>query len=83
MKLKVGDVVEFKKYEDLSLEENLSVSKDKFPEFGKIKTVSEPVEGVEYFLIEGNTCIFKTSSVSRVVSAEMHLNAWDVMAYDA
>lgn len=67
MELKVGDVVVFKNYEDLSLEENLSVPKDKFPKFGKVESIAEPINDVTYFTIEGSTCIFKTASVARVI----------------
>ncbi len=68
MKLKVGEVVEFKNYEGLDLDENLSIPKDKFPEFGKVTKVSDPDEEVTFFMIEGNTCIFSEKSVSKVVS---------------
>lgn len=67
MELKVGDVVVFKNYEDLSLEENLFVPKDKFPKFGKVESVAEPIGDVVYFTIEGSSYIFKTPSVARVI----------------
>lgn len=67
MELKVGDVVAFKNYEDLNWEENLSVPKDKFPKFGKVESVAEPIDGVTFFTIEGSTYIFKTPSVARVI----------------
>lgn len=67
MELKVGDVVAFKNYGDLNWEENLSVPKDKFPKFGKVESVAEPIDGVTFFTIEGSTYIFKTPSVARVI----------------
>lgn len=67
MKLKVGDVVEFKKYEDMSDYESISVPKDKFPKFGKVASATTPIDGVTFFTIEGSTNLFKTASVVRVI----------------
>ncbi|MBF7103431.1 hypothetical protein [Pediococcus pentosaceus] len=69
MKLKVGDVVEFKKYEDLSFDEMALFSKDEFPQSGKVKKVIVGnKEKVIYFFIEGNQYSFGAKSVSRVIS---------------
>lgn len=70
MKLKVGEVVEFKNYEGLGFDETLSIPKDEFPKSGKITKVTVPGEGVTFFMIEGSTCIFSEKSVSKVVSCK-------------
>ena len=49
MKLKVGDVVEFKKYEDMNDVERVMLGKDSFSSFG---TVTEVFNGLNVFSIE-------------------------------
>ena len=66
MKLNIGDIVEFKKYEDISFKETLAVSKDKFPKFGKVKEVTARNEKVMYFTIEESPYDFNLGSVARV-----------------
>ena len=68
MKLKVGDIVEFKKYEDLGFEEVVLFSKDEFPKSGKVEKVIVHNEKVMYFLIEGIPYNFSVKSVARVIS---------------
>lgn len=68
MKLKVGDVVEFKKYEDMPYKENLGIPEYKFPKFGKVRKVAVIDEKVVCFFIEGSSYGFCTQSVVRVIS---------------
>lgn len=70
MKLKVGDIVEFKKYEDMSWDETLAIPKNKFPKSGKVTKVIDPNGEVVYFYIKGNPCSFSSKSVARVVDAD-------------
>lgn len=64
MKLKVGDVVEFKKYEDIDYDERALLSEEKFPKSGKVKEVCSD----EGFFIEESPYWYKTGSVARVIS---------------
>ena len=64
MKLKVGDVVEFKKYEDMNDDEIVLISKEKFPKYGKVKEVYH--DG--YFFIEESPYWYSSESVARVIS---------------
>ena len=66
--IKVGDVVEFKNYEDMTDDENLSIPKDRFPKSGKVREVMEQVDEVLFFFIERSTCVFSSKSVARVIS---------------
>lgn len=67
MKIKVGDVVEFKKYEDLDFDETVLLSKDELPESGKVKKVIMKNEKAIYFFIEESPYSFGIESVARVV----------------
>ena len=64
MKLKVGDIVEFKNYEDMTDDENMWINRDNFPKSGKIAVI----ENNGLFIIEGCEYIFNPESVARVIS---------------
>lgn len=66
MKLKVGDIVEFKKYEDMTDEERFGICKDFFPSFG---TIIKVFSNNNLLYIEGNKYTFSKRSVARVISA--------------
>ena len=67
MDLKVGNIVEFKKYEDLDFDETVLISKDEFPKSGKVKKVIFGNEKVIYFFIEESPYSFSAKSVARVI----------------
>ena len=64
MKLKVGDVVEFKKYEDMNDDEIFYIDRDFFPKSGKITEIKN--DG--FFTIEYSGYVFNPESVARVIS---------------
>lgn len=64
MNLKVGDLVAFKKYENMTDEEQSGISKDSFPEFGKVSLI---YNGSECFFIEGEPYIFDKGSVDYII----------------
>lgn len=64
MKLKVGDIVEFKKYEDMTDDEVMCISEEFFPKTGKITGI----ENSGFFIIERSSYMFNPKSVARVVS---------------
>lgn len=64
MKLKVGDVVEFKKYEDMTGGESMGISEESFPKYGKI----EEIENDGFFFIEDYGYLFNHQTVARVIS---------------
>ena len=67
MELKVGDVVEFKKYEDMNDGERLMICKDFFPSSGKVKEIN--IYGIdEFFNIVGSNYTFSKKSIARVIS---------------
>ena len=67
MKLKVGDIVEFKNYEDMTDDENMWINRDCFPLSGKVKEIN--VSGCDrYFRITGSKYIFSKESVARIIS---------------
>lgn len=68
MKLKVGDYVVFKKYEDMDKEAKMAICEDCFPEFGK---VSEVYDSIECFEIEGEPYTFSTESIEHVTAKEL------------
>ena len=68
MDLNVGDIVEFKNYEDMSWNETLAIPKNKFPKSGKVTKIVDSNGGVVYFYIKGNPCCFSNKSVARVIS---------------
>lgn len=68
MKLKVGDVVEFKNYEDMSIDDTALIEEDRFPESGKVTEVTELYNDITFFNIEGSPYNFNSGSVARVIS---------------
>jgi len=64
MDLKVGDIVEFKNYENMTDDENMWINRDNFPKSGKIALI----ENNGLFIIEGCEYIFNPGSVARVIS---------------
>ena len=64
MDLKIGDLVAFKKYEDVTDEEQSVISKESFPEFGK---VSEVYNAINCFDIEGEPYSFSQESIDYII----------------
>nr|DAF07548.1 MAG TPA: protein of unknown function (DUF4839) [Caudoviricetes sp.] len=64
MKLKVGYLVAFKKYEDMTDEEHSGISKDSFPEFGKVSNVNNEVKR---FFVEGEPYAFNQGSIDYII----------------
>lgn len=64
MKLKVGDVVEFKKYEDMTEDEISCIAGKYFPKSGKITKIRN--DG--FFTVEYSGYVFNPESVARVIS---------------
>lgn len=64
MKLKVGDVVEFKKYEDMTKDEKTFIPEEAFPKHGKISEIIND----NFFFIEDYGYTFNQKSVARVIS---------------
>jgi len=64
MKLKVGEVVEFKKYDEMNGGETMGISEELFPKYGKITEVVSD----DFFYIEGDGYLFNPKSIARVVS---------------
>ena len=62
MKLNVGDIVEFKKYEDMTEDEIFDIDRDFFPKSGKITEIKN--DG--FFTIEDYGYVFNPGSVARV-----------------
>ena len=63
MKLNVGDIVEFKKYEDLRFDEDEFFGGVFFPKYGKISEIKSN----GFFIIEGYEHVFSPKSVARVI----------------
>jgi len=68
MKLEIGDVVEFKKYEDMSVDDTALIMEDRFPESGKVTKVDELDNELTLFNIEGSPYVFNSGSVARIIS---------------
>jgi len=67
MKLNIGDIVEFKKYEDMNDGERLMIGKDFFPSSGKVKEIN--MNGIdEFFNIVGSNYTFSKKSIERVIN---------------
>lgn len=64
MKLKVGDLVAFKKYENMTDEEQVGISRGKFPEFGEVEKVFNFTENIK---IKGSSYIFPKKSIDYVI----------------
>jgi len=60
MKLKIGDIVEFKKYENMNDDERMMISKNYFPSSGTVKKVEN---NCDLFDIVGSQCAFSKGSV--------------------
>lgn len=65
MKLKVGDIVEFKNYADMTNEEHMMIGKDSFPTSGTVRKV---FNNFDFFCIEGSLYAFSVKSIARVIS---------------
>lgn len=65
MKLKVGDVVEFKKYEDMTDDERMMIDMDSFPSSGTVRKV---FNNFDFFCIEGKSYAFNVKSIARIIS---------------
>lgn len=63
MDLKVGDLVAFKKYEDMTDEERVGISMDSFPEFGKVSEIYNSIG----FQIEEEPYAFNQGSVDYII----------------
>lgn len=64
MELKIGDVVEFKKYEDMTEDEISCIAGKYFPKSGKITKIRN--DG--FFTVEYSGYVFNPESVARVIS---------------
>jgi len=64
MELKVGDIVEFKKYEDMTDDEKAFIIEGFFPKYGKVKEIRS--DG--HFIIESSGLVFNPKSIARVIS---------------
>jgi len=67
MELKVGDIVEFKKYEDMAGGENIGISEEYFPSSGNVKEINVN-DCDRYFCISESPYVFSKGSVARVIS---------------
>jgi len=73
MKLKIGDFVEFKKHEEMTVVETMWISEELFPKSGKITEVVSD----DFFYIEGDGYLFNPKSVTRVIGDENRFNPGD------
>ncbi len=73
MKLKVGDILKFKNYEDMTDEEQSGVPKESFPKYGKITEIIN--DG--FFYIEACGYLFNQKSVVRVLGEGKRFNPGD------
>lgn len=71
MKLKVGDIVEFKNYTDMTNEEHMMIGKDSFPTSGTVRKV---FNNFDFFCIEGSLYAFNVKSIARVISDVDNIN---------
>jgi len=62
--IEVGDLVAFKKYEDMTEEEHFRIKEEFFPEFGKVKIIDN--DGC--FRIEDSGYWFKIGSVDYIIA---------------
>lgn len=65
MDLKVGDLVAFKKYENMTDDEQVGISRGKFPEFGEVEKVFNFTENIK---IKGSSYIFPKKSIDYVIA---------------
>lgn len=73
MKLKVGDILKFKNYEDMTDEERSGVPEESFPKYGKITEIIN--DG--FFYIEEYGYLFNQKSVVRVLGEGKRFNPGD------
>jgi len=73
MELKIGDIVEFKKYEDMTKDEKTFLFEELFPKCGKVKKIKKN----GYFFIEDCGFVFNPKSVARVISNANRFNQGD------
>lgn len=64
MELKVGDLVAFKKYEDMTEKLKSVISKESFPEFGKVSTV---YDAIDCFEIEEEQYVFGKDLIDYII----------------
>lgn len=64
MDLKVGDLVAFKKYENMTDEEQVGISRENFPEFGEVEKIFNFTENIK---IKGSSYIFPEKSIDYVI----------------
>lgn len=64
MNLKVGDLVAFKKYENMTDEEQVGISRENFPEFGEVEKIFNFTENIK---IKGSSYIFPEKSIDYVI----------------
>lgn len=64
MKLKVGDLVAFKKYENMTEKLKSVISKEHFPEFGKVSTV---YDAIDCFEIEEEQYVFGQDLIDYII----------------
>jgi len=65
MDLKIGDLVAFKKYEDMTDELKSVIAKEYFPEFGKVSTV---YDAIDCFEIEEEQYVFGQDLIDYVIA---------------
>lgn len=65
MDLKIGDLVAFKKYEDMTEELKSAITKESFPEFGKVSTV---YDAIDCFEIEEEQYVFGQDLIDYVIA---------------
>lgn len=73
VKLKVGDILKFKNYEDMTDEERSGVPDKSFPKYGKITEIIN--DG--FFYIEDYGYLFNQKSVVRVLGEGKRFNSGD------
>lgn len=77
VKLKVGDLVVFKKYENMTDEEQSGIIEENFPEFGKVSEVYKVLDDINRFEIEGEPHTFSTGSIKYIISNTDDIHAGD------
>lgn len=65
MELKVGDIIEFKKYDNMTEFETVFITKKSFPRYGKVKGIQDN----GYFFIEDCGYVFNSESVARIIKS--------------
>lgn len=64
MDLKIGDLVAFKKYEDMTDELKSVIAEESFPEFGKVSTV---YDAIDCFEIEDEQYVFGQDLIDYII----------------